>query len=174
VRTARAAADLRAPRPLRRPALCSARRTLHTGAGLLTDEQTTRLDALFANDTHVHLEATWRIYQQMTSAYRDTDRTAGLRTMSTLIDALSIAVPTELTELITLGRTLKRRAADVLAYFTRPANNGRLEHLCDSAPRLPQPHQLHRHIAARGRGLDHGFTLDCEDIGISRVMQTSA
>jgi len=43
--------------------------------------------------------------------------------------------------LITLGRTLKRRAADVLAYFTRPgtsngpteAINGRLEHLRGSA-----------------------------------------
>ena len=77
----------------------------------------------------------------MISAYRDTDRTAGLRTMSTLIDALSCAVPVELTELITLGRTLKRRAADVLAYFTRPgtsngpteAINGRLEHLRGSA-----------------------------------------
>ena len=99
------------------------------------------LDALFGNDAHVPVEATWRIYQQMISAYRDTNRTAGLRTMSTLIDALSNAVPTELTELITLGRTLKRRAADVLAYFTRPgtsngpteAKNGRLEHLRGSA-----------------------------------------
>ena len=121
--------------------LYSARRTLHTGADLLTDKQTTRLDALFGNDAHVPLEATWRIYQQMISAYRDTNRTAGLRTMSTLIDALSNAVPVELTELITLGRTLKRRAADVLAYFTRPgtsngpteAINGRLEHLRGSA-----------------------------------------
>ena len=121
--------------------LYSARRTLHTGAGLLTDNQTTRLDALFGNDAHVPLEATWRIYQQIISAYRDTNRRAGLRTMSTLIDALSNAVPTELTELITLGRTLKRRAADVLAYFTRPgtsngptqAINGRLEHLRGSA-----------------------------------------
>ena len=46
-----------------------------------------------------------------------------------------------LTELITLGRTLKKRAADVLAYFDRPgtcngpteAINGRLEHLRGSA-----------------------------------------
>jgi len=50
-------------------------------------------------------------------------------------------VPTALTELITLGRTLKRRAADVLAYFDRAgtsngptqAINGRLEHLRGSA-----------------------------------------
>jgi transposase len=77
----------------------------------------------------------------MISAYRDTDRAAGLRAMTTLIDALSSAVPLELTELITLGRTLKRRANDVLAYFTHPgtsngpteAINGRLEHLRGSA-----------------------------------------
>ena len=61
--------------------------------------------------------------------------------MRTLIDALSHGVPAQLTELITLGRTLKRRATDVLAYFTRPgtsngpteAINGRLEHLRGSA-----------------------------------------
>lgn len=121
--------------------LYGARRTLHTGADLLTDKQKTRLKTLFANDAHVQVEATWRIYQRMIAAYRNTDRTAGLRTMSTLIDALSSAVPVELTELITLGRTLKRRATDVLAYFTRPgtsngpteAINGRLEHLRGSA-----------------------------------------
>jgi transposase len=122
--------------------LYSARRTLHTGVDLLTDKQKTRLDGLFARDAHVQVEATWRIYQRMITAYRDTDRAAGLRTMSTLIDALSGAVPVELTELITLGRTLKRRATDVLAYFTRPGNtsngpteaiNGRLEHLRGSA-----------------------------------------
>ena len=121
--------------------LYGARRTLHTGADLLTDKQKTRLDTLFADDGHVQVEATWSIYQQMITAYRNPDRAAGRRTMSTLIDALSSAVPIELTELITLGRTLKKRAADVLAYFTRPgtsngpteAINGRLEHLRGSA-----------------------------------------
>jgi len=49
----------------------------------------------------------------------------------------STRVPRGLTELITLGRTLKRRAGDILAYFDHPhtsngpteAINGRLEHL---------------------------------------------
>ena len=96
--------------------------------GLLTDKQTTRLDALFTTDGHVQVEATWRIYQRMITAYRDTDRAAGQHTMSTLIAALAGTVPSELTELITLGRTLKRRAADVLAYFTRPGtSNGPTE-----------------------------------------------
>ena len=39
--------------------LYKARRTLHTGAGLLTDRQQARLDALFAVSEHVEVEATW-------------------------------------------------------------------------------------------------------------------
>lgn len=57
--------------------LYSARRTLHTGAGLLTDKQADRLVALFADDTHVEVEATWGIYQRMIAAYREPDRRHG-------------------------------------------------------------------------------------------------
>ena len=61
--------------------------------------------------------------------------------MVNLIDALSIGVPEPLSELITLGQILKKRAFDVLAYFDRPGSgngpteaiNGRLEHLRGSA-----------------------------------------
>jgi len=121
--------------------LYGARRTLHTGADLLTGKQTARLNALFAPDAHAQVEASWRIYQQMIAAYRQSDRPRGRTMLSTLIDALNHHVPAALTELITLGRTLKRRAADVLAYFDRPgtsngpteAINGRLEHLRGSA-----------------------------------------
>ncbi len=121
--------------------LYSARRTLHTGIDLLTDSQTARLSALFAADAHVQVEATWRIYQQMIAAYRDSDRARGRSMMTKLVDALSSNVPAPLIELRTLGRTLKRRAIDVLAYFERPgtsngpteAINGRLEHLRGSA-----------------------------------------
>ncbi len=59
--------------------LYGARRTLHTGIDLLTDTQAARLSALFAPDAHVQVEATWRVYQRMITAYRDTDRTAGQR-----------------------------------------------------------------------------------------------
>jgi transposase len=121
--------------------LYRARRTLHTGSDLLTDKQRQRLTALFAADKHVHVEATWSIYQRMIAAYREPDRAKGRRLMSNLIDALAHDVPAALTELITLGRTLTKRAADVLAYFDRPgtsngpteAINGRLEHLRGSA-----------------------------------------
>jgi Transposase len=117
------------------------RRTLHTGAGLLTDTQADRLTTLFADDRHVEVEATWGIYQQMIAAYRDPDRAKGREVMTKLIESVSRGVPKTLSEVITLGRTLKKRAADVLAYFDRPgtsngpteAINGRLEHLRGSA-----------------------------------------
>ena len=61
--------------------------------------------------------------------------------MRNLIESVSRGVPAALTEIITLGRTLTRRAADILAYFDRPrtsngpaeAINGRLEHRRGSA-----------------------------------------
>jgi len=121
--------------------LYSARRTLHTGRDLLTDNQIARLEKLFADDEHVEVEVTWWIYQRMIAAYRHPDRTRGRELMEKLIDTISHGVPAALTELITLGRTLKKRATDVLAYFERPgtsngpteAINGRLEHLRGSA-----------------------------------------
>jgi transposase len=121
--------------------LYAARRTLHTGADLLTDKQKDRLTALFADDNHVELEATWGIYQRMVAAYREPDRTRGRQLMEKLIASISTGVPATLVEVTTLGRTLKQRAADVLAYFDRPgtsngpteAINGRLEHLRGSA-----------------------------------------
>ena len=121
--------------------LYKSRRTLHTGADLLTDKQSDRLRALFVDDAHVEVEATWGVYQRMIAAYRHEDRQRGRELMEKLITDLSTGVPKVLTELTTLGRTLKKRAADVLAYFERPgtsngpteALNGRLEHLRGSA-----------------------------------------
>jgi len=121
--------------------LYTARRTLHTGTDLLTDKQKDRLAALFKGDQHVEVEATWGIYQRMITAYREPDRARARELMSRLIESVSHSVPTALTELHRLGRTLKQRAGDVLAYFDRPgtsngpteAINGRLEHLRGSA-----------------------------------------
>jgi transposase len=128
-------------RGMKNDPLYAMRRTLHTGAGLLTDKQKDRLAALFADDAHVEVEATWGIYQRLIAAYRHEDRRRGRDQMAMLISAISTGVPKALTEIITLGRTLKKRAADVLAYFDRPgtsngpteAINGRLEHLRGSA-----------------------------------------
>jgi transposase len=128
-------------RGMKNDPLYRARRTLHTGADLLTDKQKDRLTALFAVAEHIEVEATWGIYQRMIAAYREPHQAKGRELMRGLIDSVSSDVPKALTEIITLGRTLKKRATDVLAYFDRPgtsngpteALNGRLEHLRGSA-----------------------------------------
>ncbi len=73
--------------------LYRARRTLHTGADLLTDKQTQRLQDLFEADEHVQVEATWGIYQRMIAAYREPDRPRGRELMQQLIEAVSQGVP---------------------------------------------------------------------------------
>ena len=94
-----------------------------------------------ATDDHVEVEATWGIYQRLVAAYRDPNRRNGKTMLTAVIGALTDGVPAALVELRRLGRTLTKRAADVLAYFDRPgtsngpteAINGRLEHLRGSA-----------------------------------------
>ncbi|WP_298591606.1 ISL3 family transposase, partial [uncultured Kocuria sp.] len=120
--------DTRGHRGRKDDPLYRARRTLHTGADLLTDKQRDRLEKLFQADAHVEVEATWGIYQRMITAYREPDRTRGRALMQRLIDSVSQGVPGALSEVITLGRTLAKRAADVLAYFDRPGtSNGPTE-----------------------------------------------
>lgn len=66
--------------------------------------------------------------------------------MVRLIDSLSHGVPKPLTELITLGRTLTKRAVDVPAYFDQPGTNyGTTEADGQNTsarlrPRIPQHH----------------------------------
>jgi len=118
--------------------LYKARRMLHTRSCLLTPRQQHQILDLFASDYHVALEVTWSVYQNIIDAYRAPDTDVGKALMQAEINTLtSTRVPRGLTELITLGRTLKRRAGDILAYFDHPhtsngpteAINGRLEHL---------------------------------------------
>ena len=140
--------------------LYKARRMLHTRSCLLTSRQQHQLADLFASDCHVALEVTWSVYQNIIDSYRDPHKIRGKALMQAEINTLtSTRVPRGLTELITLGRTLKRRAGDILAYFDHPhtsngpteAINGRLEHLRGSAPGLPKPHQLHHPLPPRNR-----------------------
>jgi transposase len=131
----------RPSRPQGRPALYRPPDPAHTGRDLLTDKQIARLEKLFAADEHVEVEVTWWIYQQMIAAYRHPDRATGRELMVKLIESISSGVPAALAEVVTLGRTLKKRAGDVLAYLDRPgtsngpteAINGRREHLRGSA-----------------------------------------
>ena len=113
--------------------LYKARRTLHTGASLLTEKQQTRLEELFADEQHVEVEATWGIYQRIVAAYREPDRGLGKFVMQQLIDSLTSGIPAGLVQLRKLGRTLKQRAIDVLAFFDRPGtSNGPTEAICES------------------------------------------
>ena len=139
--------------------LYRSRRTLHTGADLLTDKQRTRLEALFAGDDHVQVEATWGIYQRMVAAYREPDRTRGRQLMTKIIEAGQRRCP---------GRahrapsprpdpeTARRRHLGLL----RPARHQQRPDRGDQRPartpprlrpRVPQPHQLHRQMPARDR-----------------------
>jgi len=73
------------------------RRVLRTGIELLTDRQWQRLTAVFADERHVEVEATWGIYQRIVAAYRDPDRTAAKAELKKIIDAISKGVPPRLT-----------------------------------------------------------------------------
>ena len=77
----------------------------------------------------------------MIAPYPLTDLARGGREHDLLIGSISRGVPAALNEVVTLGRTLTKRAGDILAYFDRPgtsngpteAINGRLEHLRGTA-----------------------------------------
>ncbi|WP_238385364.1 transposase, partial [Nesterenkonia muleiensis] len=85
-----------------------------------------------------------QLNRQQTPTYREPDRAQGKKMMNNVITKLSRAVPKALTELTTLGRTLKNQAPDILAYFDHPrtsngpteAINGQLEHLRGSTLRF--------------------------------------
>ena len=107
--------------------LYGVRRALRTRDGLLTARQWTRIAAVFADDAHAAVEATWCAYQQLIDAYAANDPQRGKTLLSTLIDLLRTGLPAGLEELAQLGRTLHRRRDDVLAYFTHRASNGPTE-----------------------------------------------
>jgi transposase len=67
------------------------------------------------------------VYQQIITAYAHPDPREGKALLTRVIDTVRAAVPAGLDELATLGRTLQRRRADVLAYFTHRASNGPTE-----------------------------------------------
>ena len=94
--------------------------------------------------------------------------------MRAVIDDLSYDVPAPLTELRRLGRTLKQRAVDVLAYF----DHGRHLERPDGGdqrtartptwlrPGVPQPDQLHHPITPGDRRLQNPPT---PSFGMSRI-----
>lgn len=132
-----------------------ARRTLHTGAELLTDKQQHRLDEMFADDQHVEVETTWSVYQTMITAYRTTSRAEDKTAMVKLNDTLGKPIPTALVEVAKLGRTLTKQRDDILTFFhhTDSSNdpteaiNMRLEHLRGTTLGLRNPtHHITRSL----------------------------
>ena len=117
--------------------LYKCRRTLTTGLDLATDQQKARIETLFKNKKHVPVHLVWSVYQRMVDAYRQPKPAVGRWAMEQLIGEIGTKVPKGLAELKKLGGTLRRRKADILAYFDHvgssngptEALNGRLEHL---------------------------------------------
>ena len=107
--------------------LYRARRTLRTRYPLLNNRQKSRLEAVFADESHIAVELCWGFYQRLIAAYAHPDPRRGKTMMTAIIDALRTGVPAALEELAQLGRTLHRRRHDVLAYFDHHASNGPTE-----------------------------------------------
>ncbi len=140
--------------------LYKARRVLHTRSCLLTERQQYQILDLFSGDEHVALEVTWSAYQNIIDAYRDPNKIRGKALMQAEIDRLSNAgVPSSLTEIITLGRTLKtpsHRHPGLL----RPPPHQQWPYRSDQRPprtptrirtRIQKPHQLHHLSTPRNR-----------------------
>ncbi|PLS31170.1 transposase [Bifidobacterium margollesii] len=105
---------------------------------LRTDKQKERAARLLDDPANVALRLAHGAYQRIIRCYAQEDRRKGKGVMAELIEALNArgAAP-GCPELAVLGRTLKRRMGDVLAFFDREhsangpteAINGRLETL---------------------------------------------
>ena len=162
--------------------LYRARRTLHTGADLLTDKQTrparrpVRRRRPRRGRGHLgHLPAHDRRLPRTRPGQRPrADGQADRR-------PLSQRRPDALTEVITLGpdaEEARRRRARLL----RPARHQQRPDRGDQRttrtpprlrPRVPQPHQLHRPIAySRPAASDPDYTLDCEEPDMPEVVKT--
>ena len=145
-----------APRiPCTRPAVCST--PAHAYSRRSSNTASSTCSSAIATS---HSKSPGASTRTSPDAYRDPNKIRGKALMQAEIDRLGDAgVPSSLTEIVTLGRTLKRRAGDILAYFDHPhtsngptgAINGRLEHQRGSALGLAKPHQLHHPSTPRNR-----------------------
>src|ERR1022692_4867121 len=150
-------------RGLKGDPLYAARRTLHTGAALLTGKQQARLEALFAVSEHVEVEATWGIYQRMIAAYREPGKKHGKKhgkaMMQAVIDFVASGVPATLTE-IRKARPDPQATRHGHPRVLRPARHVERPHRGHQRqartpprkrPRIPEPDELHRTLVARSR-----------------------
>lgn len=103
------------------------KRVLLTRKVLRTDKQNERLAAVLANEEHIDVEVTERVYQELVAAYADPNRRAGKLAMYKVLVRIRSGVPKELAELTQLGRSLWKRRKGILAYFDTGASNGPVE-----------------------------------------------
>ena len=145
----------------------SVRRTLHTGLDLLTDKQRDRLRALSAEGrSRRDRSDLGHIHQRIIAAYRHKDRRRGRELMANLIASITSDVPKALVEIIKLGHTLNKRVEDVtgplrsVRHQQRPDRGDQRQARTPARlrPRVLQPHQPHRQIAARDRRLQTATT----------------
>ncbi len=102
--------------------LFTARRTLLTSENLLADKQHERLSQVLTDDSHVEVEATWGVYQRIVACYRSENHADGKTMTQTLIDARATSIPTALTKLRKLGRTLKKQPTTSWPTSTGPTH----------------------------------------------------
>lgn len=80
---------------------------------------------MFADDRHVEVQATWGIHQRLPTVSKN--RSRGRELVVRLIASVSGGVPEEHAEVITLGRSLTKRAAEGVADLG-PARRVQLPH----------------------------------------------
>ena len=118
---------------------------LYQGRGILpgtaasrTDRQRERADRLLADPSNRPLALAYGVYRRIISCYAHEDRSKGRAMMAEPVESLAVKGSAPgCPEPATLGRTLKRRMADILAFFDHSngangpteAINGRLETL---------------------------------------------
>jgi len=121
--------------------LYRARRTLLTGADLLTDTQARRLEALFADERHAAVQASWGVYQRLIQAYRTEEAGLGKYLMQRLIDSLRQTIPDGLEEIQTLARTMISRSQDTPGLLRPPRHLQRPHRSHQRTPGAPTRHR---------------------------------
>lgn len=128
--------------PGRGPPVRGAPRPPHWGRPAHTPSGRTVEESVFDHSAHTGVELTRSAYLRMLRADRDTYPSRAAGTLRALIRTLTEAgTPRELVESDRLGRTLKRRRADILTHYPplphpsgpTKATGGRLEHLRSTA-----------------------------------------
>src|SRR6218665_800132 len=140
----------------------------HEGLGLLKQHHLAKLENVV--DQHpapLAIHVAWGIYHPTlptspphppTAPYRHKDPTRGKKIFEDLTRHLANGIPKDLPELISLDRTIKHHAKNILALFDHPSTpnspseaiNSHLEHPHGPAPGSQQPDLSRVRLSGRG------------------------